>query len=85
MPDGNRPKNIIIYYIIGQTVIKVWQIKCLYVKILFAGKEKYPRGRRGGFAKALGGATRARVRLPPSPPNFINGVVEPNKIRGLRV
>lgn len=45
----------------------------------------YPRGRRGGFAKALGGATRARVRLPPSPPIFINGVVEPNKIRGLRV
>lgn len=30
--------------------------------------EKYPRGRRGGFAKALGGATCARVRLPPSPP-----------------
>lgn len=30
--------------------------------------ENYPRGRRGGFAKALGGATRARVRLPHSPP-----------------
>ena len=31
--------------------------------------EKYPRGRRGGFAKALGGVTRAGVRLPPSPPH----------------
>ena len=30
--------------------------------------EKYPRGRRGGFAKALGWATGARVRIPPSPP-----------------
>ena len=30
--------------------------------------EKYPRGRRGGFAKALGRATGAGVRIPPSPP-----------------
>ncbi len=30
--------------------------------------EKYPRGRRGGFAKALGCASGARVRIPPSPP-----------------
>ena len=45
-----------------------WQIKCLYVIILFAGTEKYPRGRRGGFAKALGRATGAGVRIPPSPP-----------------
>ena len=34
----------------------------------FAGREKYPRGRRGGFAKALGRATGAGVRIPPSPP-----------------
>ena len=34
--------------------------------------EKYPSGRRGGFAKALGGLNRARVRLPPSPPKNRN-------------
>ena len=37
----------------------------------FAGREKYPRGRRGGFAKALGRATGAGVRIPPSPPSSI--------------
>ena len=36
----------------------------------FAGREKYPRGRRGGFAKALGRATGAGVRIPPSPPKM---------------
>ena len=36
------------------------------------GMEKYPRGRRGGFAKALGRATGARVRIPPSPPRILN-------------
>ena len=30
--------------------------------------EMYPRGRRGGFAKALGGATCAEVRILSSPP-----------------
>ena len=37
----------------------------------FAGREKYPRGRRGGFAKALGRATGAGVRIPPSPPKRV--------------
>ena len=49
----------------------VWHLKYLYVIILFAGMEKYPRGRRGGFAKALGRATGAGVRIPPSPPKRI--------------
>ena len=31
--------------------------------------EKYPRGRRGRFAKPLVGATPARVRISPSPPH----------------
>ena len=30
--------------------------------------ESYPRGRRGRFAKPLGWATAARVRIPHSPP-----------------
>ena len=50
---------------------EVWHLKYLYVIILFAGREKYPRGRRGGFAKALGRATGAGVRIPPSPPKQI--------------
>ena len=54
-----------IYY------FEVWHLKYLYVIILFAGREKYPRGRRGGFAKALGRATGAGVRIPPSPPKQI--------------
>ena len=62
----------------------VWQIENLYVNILFVGTEKYPRGRRGGFAKALGRATGAGVRLPPSPPKLTKGFAKPNKIRHLR-
>ena len=50
----------------------MWQLNSLYVNILFARQtEKYPRGRRGGFAKALGRATGAGVRIPPSPPKRI--------------
>ena len=30
--------------------------------------ESYSSGRRGGFAKAVGGAIPARVRIPHSPP-----------------
>ena len=36
--------------------------------------EMYPRGRRGGFAKALGGATCAEVRILSSPPYEINAL-----------
>ena len=53
------------------TKLWLWQLKNVCVKISCnRSTEKYPRGRRGGFAKALGRATGARVRIPPSPPSL---------------
>ena len=63
-----QPQSRILKTIIHTYDFEVWHLKYLYVIILFAGTEKYPRGRRGGFAKALGRATGAGVRIPPSPP-----------------
>ena len=54
-------------YFITFALIVAFKIPLCYYS--FAGREKYPRGRRGGFAKALGRATGAGVRIPPSPPN----------------
>ena len=53
-------------YFITFALIVAFKIPLCYYS--FAGREKYPRGRRGGFAKALGRATGAGVRIPPSPP-----------------
>jgi hypothetical protein len=39
--------------------------------IFVARLERYPRGRRGRFAKPLVGVSLARVRIPLSPPFFI--------------
>ena len=56
-------------YFITSAFIVAFKIPLCYYS--FAGREKYPRGRRGGFAKALGRATGAGVRIPPSPPKRI--------------
>ena len=69
-------------YFITFALIVAFKIPLCYYS--FAGREKYPRGRRGGFAKALGRATGAGVRIPPSPPKQSKGFAKPNKIRHLR-